>query len=962
VSISDKSSARLAAYNAMTQNDKGVWSTKTQSEFHYSDGAQAEQWLAHSFAQSSDLSVMSEQLEAAIIDWPSEYHLSFERGNLFRALNLSEMHQVLEVGCGCGAISRFLGESGLRVDALEGDTNRARLAAERVRELRNVEISCANFNRLTLPESTYDAVIYIGVLEYAARFRKAAGSPPHDFGDDNHRRAIVDILNTSRQSLNSQGVAIVAIENRLGLKYLLGAREDHYATSYEGLYDYPNDAGIRTYSRDDWIQLAALAGFETTEFLYPFPDYKLPRVVISDDFLKSTHHAGEILHGIESRDYISAVSGLEHEQFVREGLVQSGDLANLANSFLMVMGEPSAVAAVCRNDFVHVSGRSRRSRYRTVTKKEKDRVSVTKSLLQSTAAQIDAEQDSPTDTVEQPLCVSQRFEQQDFVDGKSLARIWAEGVRTRRNIDSLVADVRAYYGFLDTTFDSDEQRRLAIDAMASNILIDAPGTWSVIDLEWQTSEPVSLEFVVFRSLFYFFIDNPELFKSLGQSSRHQSLADLIQHLLNKSGIDAEQNWTQWVELEDRFQQATSSQHRTMMVADALAQSPAAERFEARVYWSLSGEPNSDDNMLVSHGFEARGRQCLRFQLPSGLNQVKFIRFDPTETTGYFHLYSMTLYGQNQNGESVVLMALKGGEQIRAAVDLVRIDYAIGNEKDVFVALDDDPLIHLDVSNYLQADIVGALRFEVEMDCPRSKDYRVMADRFLGDIDRLERDLEAREEELKQVKDVHAELNEIKNSRVWRGAERLRYLFYKRSLARLPLVQNILLKMSRGGIRQTVKTLVKGGRSEIATPAENTGSAIVEAEARHSKYDQWRENRALTDEDRNQYRKKIAALTEKPLISIVMPVYNVDGIWLERAIESVRSQLYENWELIIVDDNSDRAETRKVLDWLSVPRIVLRRLDRNRNISGATNEGIRMSTGSYISSRIIRTRFTRMKIS
>jgi len=904
VSTTDKSSMRLAAHNSMTRSEKGVWSARNQGEFRYSDGAQAEQWLAHSFAQSSDLSVMSEQLEDAIIDWPSEYHLSFERGNLFRALNLSEMRQVLEVGCGCGAISRFLGESDLRVDALEGDTNRARLAAARVSELQNVEVSCANFNQLTLPESTYDAVIYIGVLEYAARFREATAGPPHAFGDDNHRRAIVDILNTSRRSLSNQGVVIVAIENRLGLKYLLGAREDHYAKAYEGLYDYPNDAGIRTFSRDDWIELAALAGFETTEFLYPFPDYKLPRVVVSDEFLKTNHHAGEILHGIESRDYISAVAGLEHEQFVREGLVQSGDLANLANSFLMVMGEPSAVATVCENDFVHVSGRSRKSNYRTVTKKEKG-------------------------------------------DGKSLARVWAEGVRTRLDIDSFVGDVRAYYGFLETTFETDDQRRLAIDAMASNILIDTTGTWSVIDLEWQTRESVSLEFVVFRSLFYFFIDNPELFRSLGQSSRHQSLAELIKHLLEKSGIDSKQNWAQWIELEDRFQQATSSRHRTMMVADALAQSPTAERFEARVYWSLSGEPSTDDNMLVSHGFEARGRQCLRFQLPSGLSQVKFIRFDPTETTGYFHLYSMKLYGQNQHGDSVVLMALEGGEQIRDAVDLVRVDYAVGNEKDVFIALDDDPLIHLDVSQYLQADIVGALRFEVEMDCPRSKDYRVMADRFLGDIDRLELELEARKEELKQVKDVHAELNEIKNSRVWRGAERLRYLFYKRSLARLPLVQNILLKMSRGGIRQTVKTLVKGGRNEIATPAENAGSAIVEAEARHSKYDQWRENRALTDEDRNQYRKRIAALSEKPLISIVMPVYNVDGVWLERAIESVRAQLYENWELIIIDDNSDRAETRKVLDWLSVPRIVLRRLERNRNISGATNEGIRMSTGSYI---------------
>jgi len=946
-----KSNFRLAGLNDMERDSQGVWSSQDCRDFHYSDGAQAEQWLAHTFRECSDLSVMSEQLEAAIIDWPSEYHLTFERGNLFRALDLSGMHRVLEVGCGCGAVTRFLGEAELQVDALEGDANRARLAATRVADLQNVEVSCANFNQLKLPENTYDAVIYIGVLEYAARFRKISGEGENQFGDDNHRRAIVEILKASRRALNEQGVAIVAIENRLGLKYLLGAREDHYATTYEGLYDYPNDAGIRTFSRNDWLELADQAGYQVNEFLYPFPDYKLPRVVLGDEFLRTSQHAGEILHGIQSRDYVSAADGLAHEQFVRDGLTQSGNHADLANSFLMVLGDQASVEQVCRNDFVHVSGRGRSTRFRTLTAKAKSESFVTKTPLLPTASPAARQQQDKQQTPDYAdadlLPVTQRFEQQAYVAGKSLARVWGEGIRTRSDIDGFVEDVSAYRHFLQSTFETDLQRRVAIDAMASNILVDGVGNWHVIDLEWETAEPIAIDFVVFRSLLYFFIDNPDLFRILGQNSSQNSLDSLIKHLCDRAGINAEQNWNDWLALEDRFQRTTASGQRSMEVGVALAQSPSAERFEARVYWSKTGEPSSDDSMLVAHGWEAGGRQVLKFQLPSGLGKVKFIRFDPTETIGYFHLYSMKLGGLNQRGERVELMKLEGGEQIRGAVDLVRVDYARGNEKDVYVALDDDPLIHLDVEAYLNDDIVGGLLFEVEMDCPRSRDYRVMADRFLGDIDRLEALLEGKEEELKQVKDVRSELAEIKNSRVWRGAERLRYLFYKRSLARFPLLQNLFLKMSRGGIKQTAKSLIKGGRSELAAPAADVGVARVEAEARHSKYDQWRDARALTEEDRNRYRERIAALPEKPLISIVMPVYNVDGKWLEQAIQSVRDQLYENWELIIIDDNSDHAETRKVLDWLSVPRITMRRLDRNRNISGATNEGIRMATGSHI---------------
>ena len=89
------------------------------------------------------------------------------------------------------------------------------------------------------------------------------------------------------------------------------------------------------------------------------------------------------------------------------------------------------------------------------------------------------------------------------------------------------------------------------------------------------------------------------------------------------------------------------------------------------------------------------------------------------------------------------------------------------------------------------------------------------------------------------------------------------------------------------------------------------------------------------------------LAHKPLISIVMPVYNVDVMWLEKAIESIEAQWYENWELCIADDKSTKYETIDYLKSLDHPQIKVRFLENNCNISCATNAAIELAQGEYI---------------
>lgn len=333
--------------NGFVQADNGVFHRDSdERKFDYSDGEETEAKLHQILSNTSDLSSTSADLQAQIVDWPTEYHLSATRANLLRALDLSGVKRVLELGCGCGSITRYLGEqTNLIVDSIEGSPTRAALAALRCRELTNVSISTANFNQVDFPPDYYDLVLFVGVTEYAGRFSERATD----------QEALQDLLSLGNRATTPEGVVLVAIENRLGLKYLQGACEDHYAIPDVGLENYPHSTGIRTYSKIEWNQLIKAAGFNACDYIYPFPDYKVPTLLVSDTALNDKALTGgdelrDCLANVHSRDYVADFDMERREAFLWHGLLEAGTLAEHANSFLLLMSD-SVVKLKQMNDF-----------------------------------------------------------------------------------------------------------------------------------------------------------------------------------------------------------------------------------------------------------------------------------------------------------------------------------------------------------------------------------------------------------------------------------------------------------------------------------------------------------------------------------------------------------------------------------------------------------------------------------
>ena len=96
-------------------------------------------------------------------------------------------------------------------------------------------------------------------------------------------------------------------------------------------------------------------------------------------------------------------------------------------------------------------------------------------------------------------------------------------------------------------------------------------------------------------------------------------------------------------------------------------------------------------------------------------------------------------------------------------------------------------------------------------------------------------------------------------------------------------------------------------------------------------------------------EKAGRFPRRPLVSVLLPTYNTDPVFLRRAIESVRAQLYDRWELCIADDASTREDTRRMLRTLAAedPRIRVVFRSRNGHIAAASNSALRLARGEFV---------------
>ena len=307
--------------------------------FNYSDGEEFEQTIKNIIASASDRTLFSQKLRSAIWDWRSSCHLSPVRANILRPLEAICRGRVLELGSGCGIITRYLGELGGEVVALEASPFRAEVTKLRTEELDNVSVVCDRIEDFN-SESKFDVVTMIGVLQYARLFSTC--------GD----KAELSLINNAARQLDTDGVLVIAIQNKLGLKYFSGYPEANVGLPYVGIENNYGPETIIRFGLDELKGILASAGLGHQAVLFPFPDYHMPVSILNEKAVKPNvpFRASPLLSVSAARDRVR--SDWVNPQFSLECALDSvhsaGATAHLSNAFLIIAGKTEKALAFQR--------------------------------------------------------------------------------------------------------------------------------------------------------------------------------------------------------------------------------------------------------------------------------------------------------------------------------------------------------------------------------------------------------------------------------------------------------------------------------------------------------------------------------------------------------------------------------------------------------------------------------------
>jgi SAM-dependent methyltransferase len=526
-----------------------IWIRSDYGGICYSDGDQVEQRIAGIINNTCDLSVLSAELASHCKDWPSLYHLSRRRANLLRPLeNQLQNASVLEVGAGCGAISRYMGEVGAQVLALEGSPYRASIAASRCRNLANVTVVADAFH-LFEPVQRFDVVTLIGVLEYARKFFPSSGGDPVDA-----------MLARARNFLKPGGKLIIAIENQLGLKYFAGFPEDHTGKPMFGIEDHYGADSVVTFGRRELGERAAKAGLAAQQWWYPFPDYKLPTLLISEAGVlpQGDFDLTSVVRSACAGDsqYPDSVSFNQARAW--RAVVHNELLRDMANSFLLLASDREFPQQENLPLAVHYSTERRPEFAKKVVferKKGTEDCSVmTHHLALSSPAVVGASSVLQQHLIDQPFLMGELWH--DRLVHIMTAPEWKveqirEWFQTWLSAFCVTAGLSNCKNLAERAISGEY-----IDAIPRNLLIDRDGVFKFIDQEWVFSRALNVGYLSFRALLTSFLSIGIVAKPF--EHKYLKIPPLLTDVLRSINVDLNENNVKFfLDLEGELDQLAS---------------------------------------------------------------------------------------------------------------------------------------------------------------------------------------------------------------------------------------------------------------------------------------------------------------------------------------------------------------------------------------------------------------------
>lgn len=467
--------------------------------------------------------------------WPVMYHLSPLRANIVDWLPINKSHKVLEIGSGCGAITDKLSEKAGKVTCVDLSAKRSHINAYRNQNRDNITIHVGNFKDIEpeLPRD-YDYICLIGVFEYGQSY--IPSDTPYE-----------DFLKIVLSHVKDDGRIVIAIENKLGLKYFAGCKEDHLGTYFSGLEGYPDGGSARTFSRPGLEKIMKNCGIKNYSFYYPYPDYKFPTMIYSD---KRLPYQGELTNNIRNFDRDRMM--LFNEKYVFDGVIEDGLFDVFSNSYAIVIGkEPEVVYAKYSNDraeeyvlltMILEKGEEKVIRKIPLSEKAKEHVIAMK---HSYELLLDRYKGSELRINPCILAEDESYAEFPFEKGILLSQLLDECLEK----DDMERFYQLFDRYLELISYGEDSNVTDYDLIFGNILVDGD-TYTVIDYEWTREERISSKEIAFRAVYCYILEEEKRNKLN------------LNYIIEKLGVTQEEA-KEYREKELRFQKQVTGKRKSM---------------------------------------------------------------------------------------------------------------------------------------------------------------------------------------------------------------------------------------------------------------------------------------------------------------------------------------------------------------------------------------------------------------
>lgn len=467
--------------------------------------------------------------------WPFLYHLSPLRANIVDWLPINKSHKVLEIGSGCGAITEKLAEKAQEVTCVDLSAKRSHINAYRNQDMDNISIHVGNFNDIEpWLASDYDYICLIGAFEYGQSYIHS-GMPYEDF------------LKIIRKHIKNNGRIVIAIENRMGMKYFAGCKEDHLGTYFSGLEGYPDGGSARTFSKAGLEKILKACSVEEYSFYYPYPDYKFPTVIYSDKRLPGF---GELTDNIRNFDRDRMV--LFNEKYAFDSIIRDGMFDIFSNSYMVVIGQPLETTYVKYSNDRADEYMLRTEMAETPSGKMIRKIPLSemarkhlKRLEQACRLLTKRYEGSSLCINPCHLAENAAFAEFPFEEGTTLEELM-DGCLER---DDMEGFYRLFDQYLEAISYGEDNGITDYDLIFANILVNGD-KWTVIDYEWTVEKAVLAKEIAFRALYCYVLE---------EEKRNKLDLDFLLKKMEITPAEAEE----YKKRELRFQKKVTGRHKSM---------------------------------------------------------------------------------------------------------------------------------------------------------------------------------------------------------------------------------------------------------------------------------------------------------------------------------------------------------------------------------------------------------------